>query len=223
MTDTRPELGPIQNVLASLQELQQQVEGAPEGISRHAARLLADLELRLDHEIEDIKTALEMAGQPDDVRVQAAAELIAEMCSWRVRSFLSHREESIRFALELVLMDQPQRIDGVTLWKETLNTALELIKDAEEQADLRWELGHARSMADRDREMLGLPATGQLTRDQIAEATVAAETAAGLGKNGRPFPRFRNAQQRLLFVLANEPAAANQVGNIPAPGDALLT
>ena len=62
MTDTRPELGPIQNVLASLQELQQQVEGAPEGISRHAARLLADLELRLDHEIEDIKTALEMAA-----------------------------------------------------------------------------------------------------------------------------------------------------------------
>ena len=210
MTDISPVPWPIQNVLASLQELQQQIDGAPEGIREHAGEVLGDLNLRLDHEIEDIKTALEMAGQPDDVRVQAAAELIGEMCSWRVRSFLSHREESIRFALEVVLMDQPERIDGVTLWKETFNTALELIKDGEEQAELRFELGHARSMADRDREMLGLPATGQLTREQIAKATAAAETAAGLSKNGRPFPRFRNAQQRLLFVLANEPAAAIQ-------------
>lgn len=223
MTDISPELGPIESVLARLQELQQQIDGAPEGIRKHAGKLLDDLNLRLDHEIEDIKTALEMAGQPDDVRVQAAAELIGEMCSWSVSIFLSYQEQSIRPALEVVLMDQPERIDGVTLWKETLNTALELIKDAEEQADLRFELREARLMADRDREMLGLPATGQLTREQIAKATAAAEAAAGLSKNGRPFPRFRNAQQRLLFVLANEPAAANQVGNIPAPGDALLT
>jgi hypothetical protein len=209
MTDISPVLEPIQNILASLEELQQQIDGAPEGIREHAGKLLDDLN-RQRHQIENIKTALEMAGQPDDVRVQAAAELIGEMCCWCVSDLLSYRDQLIRPALEVVLMDQPERIDGVTLWKETFNTALELIKDAEEQAELRLELHEALLMADHDRAILGLPATGQLTREQIAKATAAAETAAGLSKNGRPFSRFRNAQQRLLLVLANEPAAAIQ-------------
>lgn len=195
----------IQETINTLQELQELIDQAPAGFAQHAQLTLEILQMEVDHRVDNLRISLEVAGQPDAVRVEAAAQLICEMWSDGGTDYNRYRDRLISDALEVVLLDQPHRIDRVTLWKETWLRAQRLIEDSLEQRDLIFDLHIARGMAERDRELLGLPAAGELTADQVEAARQQAEAAAGKTKNGRVYPRFKNAQQRLLLVMANEP------------------
>lgn len=90
---------------------------------------------------------------------------------------------------------------------ERMRIHLAVKAEAQRQADAVVTESHrlhairgAKESEQRDRELLLLPAEGELDADTITAAQAAAEAKAGPAKNGKPYPRFATAAERLLLL-----------------------
>jgi hypothetical protein len=169
-----------------------------------------ELEYELYELEHKLQAGLKAAGKSDEERCDIAASLAAGWACdcWEPFRGPQMYEEFISSALAAVLLDRPlgkRRAEKQRLMPRMLEAIKSIEADwARERAEraLVDSIRRAQSYMPLDRETLGLPPDGDLALEQIEVAKAAAEKAAGLAKNGKPFKRFANAAERLTLAVS---------------------
>jgi hypothetical protein len=145
--------------------------------------------------------------------IEQRIEKAAEWAIWHLHEIDCIPASVMRECVDHVSTDLPCDWERQQFMCDEISRIVDLEVDRErERRVLADKIRSADMLQARDRELLSLPADDELTVDQIEAATGAAEAAAGLAKNGKPFPRFRNAADRLLLLLRVTEAELIEVG-----------